>query len=137
MRRRSFDRGRWRVERERHQLTDENPASRTSETRIDNVVAGLLRRLGVADSVWLRELEESWPRLVGGPIAAHTRPGRYDKGVLTIYVDSSVWLSELSRFSQKELLQRLQSAFTRERIRAVRLQMDPEGKRGGMGRPGA
>jgi len=36
------------------------------------------------------------------------------------------WLSELSRYSQKQILENMQKRFGRDKIRNVRIQLDPD-----------
>ena len=127
MRRRRYNRGRWHLERERHQLPSNISPSDTKEAEVRDVVSGVLQRLGMDDHLWLRDLEPAWPALVGPAVAAHTRPGRYQNGLLTIFVANSAWLSELMRFGQKEMLSRIQARFGAKNIRSIRLQADPDG----------
>ncbi len=42
---------------------------------------------------------ERWRRIVGERVAERTRPGKIQRGVLTVYVASSVWAQELSLLS--------------------------------------
>ena len=65
-------------------------------------------------------LLEKWSTAVGSGIAAHTRPGRLINKELTIFVDSSPWLSELQRCAKKELLNKLQSVYGRDVIQVIR-----------------
>ena len=77
-----------------------------------------------AQPPWTADLTGEWPTLVG-TVAAHARPGRLVNGELIVYVDSSVWLSELQRYGEKEMLENLQRRFGRELVRRIRLQLDP------------
>jgi predicted nucleic acid-binding Zn ribbon protein len=70
-------------------------------------------------------LIKDWDAVVGKAVAAHTRPGRLVNGDLTVFVDSSVWLSELQRYAQREMLANLQKACGAGTVRKVRLQLDP------------
>lgn len=122
-----FNRGRWEVERERSRLVDCCPPSSPREaTPIDGVLNGLMARLGLQNEAWLTALQDQWVDLVGQTIAAHARPGRMQDGRLTVFVDHSVWLSELSRHSKTHLLEKLQEAFGKKRVRDVGFQLDPE-----------
>jgi predicted nucleic acid-binding Zn ribbon protein len=129
MRRRRYNRGRWRIERERHRLSNEEPAAGGNEVPLAEVVAGLLRKLGAAEHLWLREVEAKWTDLAGAAVAAHTRPGRYERDTLLVFVDSSVWLSELVRYGQNELLNKVRKRFPAQPLRSIRFQLDPEGPR--------
>ncbi|MBF0272577.1 MAG: DUF721 domain-containing protein [Magnetococcales bacterium] len=52
-------------------------------------------------------LSRDWRQAVGPLLAAHTEPVRLQNGTLTVRVDSSAWLTELT-FLTPELLARLQ-----------------------------
>lgn len=91
---------------------------------LGKLVAPLLKALRLDDQCRMGVLEERWTAVVGKGIAAHARPGRLENKTLVIFVDSSPWLSELHRM-QRDLLAKLQSAFGREKIAGIRLQLDP------------
>lgn len=95
-------------------------------TSIAAVIPRLLARIGLEGDSWLLRLAEEWPALVGTVIAAHTRPGRVMGQTLVVFVDSSVWLSELKRFGQAQMLAKLQERFGAEKIRSLRFQPDPD-----------
>jgi hypothetical protein len=52
-------------------------------------------------------LQQSWEAVVGSDIARRTRPGNLAEGCLTVIVDNSPWLQELS-LRRAELLARIQ-----------------------------
>lgn len=91
---------------------------------IGKLIGPLLRSVKLDEQTRLGILEEKWESAVGKAIASHTRPGILANKSLTIFVDSSPWLSELYRV-QKELLSKVQGAFGRDKISAIRLQLDP------------
>ncbi|MGQ9660767.1 MAG: DUF721 domain-containing protein [Kiritimatiellia bacterium] len=95
-------------------------------TSIAAVIPRLLARIGLEGDSCLLRLAEEWPALVGTVIAAHTRPGRVMGQTLVVFVDSSVWLSELKRFGQAQMLAKLQERFGAEKIRSLRFQPDPD-----------
>ena len=103
--------------------TSEPPAGEAQP--IAAVLTRLMQRLRLDAEPWLDELRREWPTLVGADVAAHARPGRLDRTALVVYVDSSVWLSEIRRFGQAPLLASLQRRFGRERIASLRFQIDP------------
>ena len=90
---------------------------------IGKVVAELTRKLGLEGQVWLQQLQTDWTRVVGAAVAKHTRPGRFDGRALSVYVDSAVWLNELKRYGQAQMLANLQREFPK--IQALRLEPDP------------
>jgi predicted nucleic acid-binding Zn ribbon protein len=86
-----------------------------------------LKQLGLEKDVWLHTLENEWVKLVGNTIAKHARPGRYENGMLIVFVDSSVWLNELKRYGKKEMLSKLQERFGARKMRKLVLSPDPDG----------
>ena len=92
---------------------------------IGRIIGPLLKSVERQEQAPGNALIGDWEAVVGKAVAAHTRPGRIANGDLTVYVDSSVWLSELQRYAQRELLANLQKACGAGAIRRVRLQLDP------------
>lgn len=91
---------------------------------IGKLIGPLLKSVKMDDQCKMGILEEQWEKAVGKAIAAHTRPGHLASRNLTVFVDSSPWLSELYRI-QKEMLSKLQATFGRDKILTLRLQLDP------------
>jgi predicted nucleic acid-binding Zn ribbon protein len=128
--RKQFTGGRWTLERERHQLADvESPTKFQDPSSMGALVAGIMKRLGLEAEHWVGLLEQEWPKLVGDAVAKHTRPGRFENKRLTVFVDSSPWLAELSRYGKTQMLQNLQARFGGDKIQSVHMQMDPDGGR--------
>jgi hypothetical protein len=67
-------------------------------------------------------LRQSWEAAVGPEVARRTRPGSLSEGCLTIVVDNSPWLHELS-LRQPELLARIRARCPG--VRTVRLSVGP------------
>lgn len=80
----------------------------------------------MAEQHWSAVLARDWLEVVGPAVARHTRPGRMLAGRLVVYVDNSVWLSELARVHRRRMLSNLQARFGK-RIRSLALQLDPDG----------
>lgn len=92
---------------------------------ISSMITPLVSSMKLDEQGRMGVLIEKWATAVGSGIAAHTRPGRLINKELTIFVDSSPWLSELQRCAKKELLTKLQTVFGRDVIQTIRLSMDP------------
>ena len=110
------------AERERLRLAPGQvvPGERTFS--IGETLDGILKEVRLADEHWLNKLRGSWTD-VAGDVAKHTRPERIDGKCLYVSVDSSVWLSELSRHGAKPLLAKLMKAGFGEQVRSVRFQI--------------
>jgi predicted nucleic acid-binding Zn ribbon protein len=120
------DIGRWEQERERHRLIRNAPPPPDAPSSLSDVVPQVMKELGLADRFWEHALVEEWGSLVGPQVALHARPGRLDRKVLSIFVSHPTWLSELSRYGQKQILENLQKRFGSDKIKSIRLQLDPE-----------
>lgn len=91
---------------------------------VSKLVEAVLKSMRLDDQLRMGRLETEWRNIMGPAVAAHTRPGRLNDTELIVFVDSSVWLSELHR-SRVRMLANLQKAFGTARIRSLRLQLDP------------
>jgi TatD DNase family protein len=125
-----YHKGRWAVARERMRIASPQPPAQDREAAaLADALPTLMKRLGLDAAHWMAELEECWRETVGGPVAQHTRPGRVERGRLTVFVDSSVWLNELARYGRATLLSALRKKFGAQRIKDLTLQLDPDGPR--------
>ena len=114
------------MERERGRIAQKEPLPEAGgATVVAKIVPEVLRRLGLEDQEWLGQLGDEWSKLAGDAVAKHSRPGRVQQGNLVVFVDSSVWLSELARYGKAVLLANVQKRFGNERIKSVSFQLDP------------
>ncbi len=125
---RRFNRGAWEVQRERCRIESERPPPPNygRDLTAAALVPGILKKMGLAERLWEEQLRNEWEQLVGPQVARQARPGRIDRLTLYIYVRHPGWLSELSRYSQKQILENMQKRFGRDKIRNVRIQLDPD-----------
>ena len=65
------------------------------------------------------EVVKVWNSLLDPVLAAHAQPIGLRKGTLFVVVDSSAWLSEIVRYRQKEILDRLRHSFGTELIKRI------------------
>jgi predicted nucleic acid-binding Zn ribbon protein len=93
---------------------------------IGKLLGPFLQSIKLDEQVRMGSLMERWEAVLGKGVAAHTRPGRLINKEITVFVDSSVWLSELQRYAHREMLANLQKAFGKDIIQKVRLSLDPD-----------
>lgn len=124
-RRTKYDKGAWEVQKERHRIAGKKPPPEDATQAVGEVIPAVMQGMGLANRLWEHSLAQEWPDLVGAQVAHHTRPGRLDRGMLVVFVSNSAWLNELSRYSQKRMLENLQARFGADKIRNLRLQLDP------------
>lgn len=65
------------------------------------------------------EVGRVWNHLIDPAVTARAQPTGLRKGTLFVSVDNNVWLSEIVRYRRKEILQRLQTAFSRDLIARI------------------
>ena len=122
-----YNSGQWRVQRERAQIDPgPPPRPRIEASPVRPMIESLVKKLGIAPDTWITSLANDWADIVGIDVAAHTRPGQIQGKCLVVYVDSSAWLSELSRFAKRSMLKKLQERHNPSRIADIRLQLDPD-----------
>ena len=126
-RRRRFQRRRYsEIERERYRLLDETPPGPQDATSFSQIVPSVMKRMGLEEELWKQQIIEEWVELVGPQVARHARPGPVDRMTLVIFVNSSVWLNELSRYGQTKILEKVQARFGDRTVKRIRLQLDPD-----------
>lgn len=74
----------------------------------------------LADKLLAAAVRREWSRAVGPEIARRAAPGDLRAGTLTVVVDNSPWLQELT-LREGELLSRLQARFGADSIAALQL----------------
>ncbi len=89
--------------------------------KIGDVMAGLLARKGYARVQAATACETAWKE-AAGKLAAHSRPGNVNRGVLEVVVRNSAALQELT-FQKKKLLKRLQEKLPDEKIADIRFRV--------------
>lgn len=85
----------------------------------DAIVPGVLRRLRLDVRKAETEIIRVWNQLLDPNIATHAQPVGLKNGTLFVTVDNSVWLTEIVRYRQREILERLQSSFGSRKIARI------------------
>ena len=100
---------------------------------MSSVLSDILKKAGTGQLPIAKRIEHEWSKLVGETVAAHTRPSQLrNNGSLVVFVDSSMWYSELSRYGKQKMLINIQKQLKSTQIQAIELRLDPDGSR----RPG-
>lgn len=73
------------------------------------ILSGLAKRLGLESRLLELRLQRDWGRIVGEPIASHTRPDQIRFKKLYLIVRNSVWMQQLT-FLKPALLSKLHEA---------------------------
>jgi predicted nucleic acid-binding Zn ribbon protein len=124
--RKTFNKGHWQINRERHHLAQAYPPDGVSDAvSIGLVVPEIMKKLGLKGQQVLESLVEAWPDIAGADVAKHTRPGGLQGNTLVVYVDSSMWLSELARYGKEKMLSNIQEHIGRDSVSSVSFRLDP------------
>jgi hypothetical protein len=97
------------------------PETRRDAEPFSAIIEKTLKRLKIDASPWLDELVEAWPRLVPPEVAQVSCPGKWDSGILYVYVTSSTRLFEIRRIHLKRIEQAVRAFAGDDRVRQVRL----------------
>ncbi len=68
------------------------------------------------------DIETRWSGIVGEAGFKHSRPVVFKKSVLTVYVDNSVWMQELS-MQKRKILKSLQKELGKDRISDIQFKI--------------
>ena len=100
---------------------------------INGVMESVLKKLGLETRFKESQVAVHWKSWVGDSIANHTQPYRVVQKKLVVYVDNSVWLTELNRYYRTWILKRIQTVLGKEIIRDIHFKIgeipaEPENK---------
>ncbi len=94
--------------------------------KVDEVLDGLLDRLGIREDVARQAAVARWGEVVGPGIARVTRARAVARGVLYVDVRSSAWLNELT-FMRHDLMARINAGAGEGRIERIVFTLGGEG----------
>ena len=86
---------------------------------LQQLVPGVMQRLGLENRLQQAQISQRWPELVGSDIARHAQPVTLKNGLLVVAVDHPVWLQELSRYHKPLLLQKIRDRVGKTAIRDI------------------
>lgn len=76
---------------------------------LGQILAQLIRDLGIEKKIRASRLVEQWPEVVGDQIASHARAVTCEGGTLFVEVDSASWRHELL-YMKPHIIERLNQA---------------------------
>lgn len=125
---RRYDNSQWMLARERLRLRDPKPPSPEPDLSLRSAITLLFKNLDGQTGSILQKLSDKWKIIAGENVAAHSCPGRLAGNILYVYVDSSVWLAEITRFHSDNILRKIQSEVGSGAVKGVRFQVNPAGR---------
>ncbi len=99
------------------------------ETPIGEILDGLLREGSFARGLPIGRLAASWDEVVGPRLAGASAPLSLDRGVLVVAASTGPWGAQV-RFLAEEVRKRANAALGAEEVRAVRVVVRPEPRKG-------
>ena len=105
-------------------IDSDPPETRRTAEPFSSIIEKTLKRLNIAASPWLDELTQAWPKLVPPEVAKVTRPGKWDNGILYVYVTTSPHLFEIRRTQLKRIEQAVRAFAGDDRVKQVRLMVN-------------
>lgn len=82
---------------------------------IGEIIKDVFSRLEGEKKTSKEEMEDLWKELVGNKGFEHSRPASLRKKILTVWVDSSCWMQELT-MQKRQLLKGLKRRLGKDRI---------------------
>jgi len=121
-----FDQTKWKLERERFRLPDPEPPHPEADLSLRSAITQFFTKLDSQTGSSVHKIQEKWKLIAGTIVAEHSCPGRLAGNVLYVYVDSSVWLAEITRFHSDSILRKIQSEIGAGTVKSIRLQVNPK-----------
>ncbi|MCX8026421.1 MAG: DUF721 domain-containing protein [Thermodesulfovibrionales bacterium] len=81
--------------------------------KVKTIITGIAKEMGIESGILLYELQKKWHNLFDSNTHLHTYPSSLNNGVLTITVDSPIWLQEI-RLNKNEILTKLNCFYIKD-----------------------
>ncbi|MDD2708627.1 MAG: DUF721 domain-containing protein [Verrucomicrobiae bacterium] len=82
------------------------------------------KRFGFAERLRESVLMDAWAEMVGPTLASHCDPAGIYRGVLTVRVENSGWLHQISFAHKKDILKAVQGRFPHLKVKDLRLRIE-------------
>ena len=89
---------------------------------IGEILKSVFEKLESGRTFTREDIEERWKELVGEPGFKHSRPVVFKKGILSVRVDNSVWLQDLS-MKKRKILKGLQRELGKDKISDIQFKI--------------
>ena len=96
--------------------------AKSKERSIENILKDVIKDLSGKGRVSAEEVGRAWEEAAGHRAARHTKPVSIKKSVLTVNVDDSGWLYELT-IKKKDLLKKLEDRIRGKQLKNLRFRI--------------
>lgn len=87
-------------------------------TPLGDIVKEVFEGIERGRTLTKEDVENRWKEIAGSAASRHTRPVSLRKATLTVFVDSSSWMQEMS-LQKRKILKQLKSAFGKDKISGI------------------
>lgn len=91
--------------------------NRGKVTPVGDIVKAVFERIERGRTLTKEDVEERWKE-IAGDAARHTRPVALRRATLTVFVDSSAWMQQVT-IRKRTLLKQLKRAFGKDKISGI------------------
>ena len=120
-RNKKIDQDRWKIDKDRYQLSQPMNIKREIMS-IGDIVSDVALDIEKPIQESIKTLRSVWPTLVGSPISLHSEPGFIKDNVLYIFVKQAGWLSELERI-RGVILKKIENHYIEMNIRTIHFEL--------------
>ena len=85
---------------------------------ISDIVKTVFARIESEKTFTREDIDDQWKVLVGAVAAKHTRPAALRKKILTVFVDSSGWMQQMT-LQKRKILKQLKRSFGKDKILGI------------------
>ena len=89
---------------------------------IENILKDVISKLSGKNRITAEEMARVWRAAAGDKAAAHTKPVSIKKAILTVNVDDSGWLYELT-IKKKELLKKMEGKTGSKHLKGLKFRI--------------
>jgi len=89
---------------------------------IEDILKDVIKNIGPKGRLTEEEVALLWGEAAGEKASRHSRPVAFIKAVLTVNVDGSSWLYELTT-RKREIIKKLESKFAGKKVKEIRFRI--------------
>ena len=93
-----------------------------SPALIKDILKTVFEKLESGKTYTREDIEEKWKEIAGETGFKHSRPVVFKKNILTVYVDSSVWMQDLV-MKKRKILKGLQKELGKDKISDIQFKI--------------
>jgi predicted nucleic acid-binding Zn ribbon protein len=86
---------------------------------ISGILAQVLDKLGLTEQMAQYQAVLRWEKVVGAQVSKHTKAYSIEKGILLVFVDSNVWIRELT-FLKPDIIKKTNTELGHEVVKDIR-----------------